>query len=167
MRDKNVRACTSACRKHIARLPPDLLWVEFYLSRRRELRANRGRKLAVYRHNLMEHLGEKSSFAVRASRPDWPKCFHPMAEMWSLAKTETFNVSLSCFACHACNKQRVRQEQIEITKAQAVEAGEHSTSRLSCAASKLLPTSGACSAPDGPCAVRSIHLLECLVAFLP
>lgn len=77
----------------MARLPPDLLWTEWYRGRKPELRhTTRGRHLAVYRHNLLDHIGAQSSFASRAVRPGWPRCFHPMSDIWSLAKTEKFNV---------------------------------------------------------------------------
>ena len=86
---------TPACprRKHTARLPPDLIWLEWFNGRRPELRAlTRGRPLAVYRANLLDHIGSHSSFAVRATRPKWPGCFDSMAGVWSLHKTERFQV---------------------------------------------------------------------------
>ena len=55
--------------------------------------ATRGRLLAIFRVNLLDHIGARSSFAVRAARPEWPRCFHPMSGIWSLAKSEQFNVS--------------------------------------------------------------------------
>ena len=82
-----------ACRKHTARLPPDLIWLEWFNGRRPELRAlTRGRPLAVYRSNLLDHIGSQSSFAVRTTRPKWPGCFDSMAGVWSLHKTERFQV---------------------------------------------------------------------------
>ena len=91
--DPMASSRSGACRKHTARLPPDLIWLEWFNGRRPELRAlTRGRPLAVYRSNLLDHIGSQSSFAVRTTRPKWPGCFDSMAGVWSLHKTERFQV---------------------------------------------------------------------------
>ena len=40
----------------------------------------------MYRHNLMEHLGAVSTFAVRPNRPKWPACYASMTKVWSARK---------------------------------------------------------------------------------
>lgn len=68
------------------------------MGQRIELRlTTRGRRLAVFRHNLLDHIGARSSFTVRANRPEWPRCYHPMSQIWSLGKREKFNVRTFCF----------------------------------------------------------------------
>ena len=82
------------CRDSIARLPPDLIWLDWVLARKPPIRQPlRNRPLAVYRYNLLDHIGTKSSFSVRVDRPSFPKCFDPMAEVWSIHQNERFQVS--------------------------------------------------------------------------
>jgi len=54
--------------------------------------ANRRRPMAAYRYNLLEHIGAVSSFKVRVDRPAFPKCYESMADVWSLARAERFQV---------------------------------------------------------------------------
>ena len=54
-------------------------------------RATTAGRVLVYRYNLMEHVGEVSTFAVRPGRPEWPRCYDPMSEVWSLGAAETFD----------------------------------------------------------------------------
>ena len=83
-------------RESIARLPPDLIWLDWVLGRKAQLRqALRKRPLAVYRYNLLDHIGTKSSFSVRVDRPSFPKCFDPMAKVWSIHSNERFQVHSS------------------------------------------------------------------------
>ncbi len=48
--------------------------------------------MAAYRNNLLEHIGTVSSFKVRVDRPAFPKCYESMADVWSLARAERFQV---------------------------------------------------------------------------
>ena len=83
-----------ACRMHTARLPPDLLWLEWFQGRRPETwDAVRGHPLYVYHRNLLDHIGALSSFAVRPERLPFPRCFDSMATVWSIHTKERFNVS--------------------------------------------------------------------------
>jgi len=77
---------------HVSRLPADLLWREWTEGRREDVRrTTAGRGVVVYRYNLMEHVGEVSTFAVRPERPRWPRCYEPMSSVWSLGRAETFD----------------------------------------------------------------------------
>lgn len=107
LRSGDVLALADYFWEHVARLPPDLLWAEWVRARsqrprpaalaglrRERLPAEpRGdlRPYVIYQHNLMRHLGEISSFAVRPDRPAWPGCFEPMAKAWSLATFERYD----------------------------------------------------------------------------
>ena len=74
-------------RQGISRLPPDLLYQE-WLEREKE---EAGRVEYVYEHNLLDHVGEVSSFDVRPERRGWPKCHQPLADAWSLGGIERFD----------------------------------------------------------------------------
>lgn len=52
----------------------------------------RGHPLYVYHKNLLDHIGTHSSFAVRPDRLPFPRCFDPMAHVWSIHALERFNV---------------------------------------------------------------------------
>ena len=39
------------------------------------------RPLAVYKYNMLAHVGAVSSFAVRPERARWPGCYEPMTEV--------------------------------------------------------------------------------------
>ena len=69
----------------VAKLPPDLNWIEFYRNQVRQ-----GHPLVVFEQNLLEHIGGTSSFAVRPNRPNWPGCFASMHAVWSLQQDEKF-----------------------------------------------------------------------------
>ena len=86
---------TATCRTRIERLPPDLIWLEWCSGRGPRTITNRRRPMAAYKYNLLEHIGTVSSFSVRVDRPSFPKCYESMADVWSLAKNERFQV------CHA------------------------------------------------------------------
>lgn len=60
------------------RLPPDLLWLEWFQGKHEAAEHVHGRFLAVYKYNLFQHIGTVSSFTVRPDRPRWPVCFDPM-----------------------------------------------------------------------------------------
>ena len=105
-------------RRNLARLPPDLLWLEYAVRQPRgptpaaeagastaatstaggagtDLEARRPslserRPYVVYRWNLLAHLGQVSSFAVRPGRSGWPGCYAPMARASSLRTEEKF-----------------------------------------------------------------------------
>ena len=74
--------------------PPDLLWVEWFSGKSTHTTANKRRPMAVYKYNLLEHMGKVSSFTVRVDRPDFPKCYESMADVWSLSRAERFQVRL-------------------------------------------------------------------------
>lgn len=94
LRDEHLPQLATYLRKHTARLPADLLWMEWIQGRKRELwDVTKGRPLAVYRSNLLDHIGAQSSFAVRTNRLPWPGCFESMATVWSLHKSERFQLS--------------------------------------------------------------------------
>ena len=82
------------CRAHTARLPPDLLWLEWFQGRAQETWDTvRGHPLYVYHKNLLDHIGTHSSFAIRPDRLPFPQCFDSMAKVWSIHPLERFNVS--------------------------------------------------------------------------
>lgn len=81
-------------RTRIEQLPPDLIWPEWFSGHGPRTIANRRRPMAAYRYNLLEHIGAVSSFTVRVDRPSFPKCYESMADVWSLAKAERFQVML-------------------------------------------------------------------------
>ena len=82
------------CRAHTARLPPDLLWLEWFQGRAQETwETVRGHPLYVYHKNLLDHIGTHSSFAIRPDRLPFPQCFDSMASVWSIHPKERFNVS--------------------------------------------------------------------------
>ena len=89
---------------HTARLPPDLLYAEWFKGSRQETwEVVRGRQQYVYHKNLLDHVGEQSSFAVRAERLPFPRCFASMADVWSIQGDERFQVKRSAAAVmHAC-----------------------------------------------------------------
>ena len=80
------------CRTRIELLPPDLIWPEWFSGHGHRTMANRRRPMAAYRYNLLEHIGAVSSFKVRVDRPAFPKCYESMADVWSLARAERFQV---------------------------------------------------------------------------
>ena len=82
------------CRTRIELLPPDLIWPEWFSGHGPRTMANRRRPMAAYRYNLLEHIGTVSSFKVRVDRPAFPKCYESMADVWSLARAERFQVLL-------------------------------------------------------------------------
>ena len=90
---------------HTARLPPDLLWLEWFQGRRPETwDAVRGHPLYVYHRNLLDHIGALSSFAVRPERLPFPRCFDSMATVWSIHTKERFNVRPSpARRCRTCS----------------------------------------------------------------
>ena len=78
-------------RQHIARYPPDLLWLDWFRGEQQGADAlPKGRPIYVYHKNLLDHLGAHSSFSVRAERPAFPACFASMADVWSLHAKERF-----------------------------------------------------------------------------
>lgn len=80
-------------RMHTARLPPDLLYAEWFVGNRQETWDTvRGRQQYVYHKNLLDHFGEHSSFSVRAKRLPFPRCFASMADVWSVQPKERFMV---------------------------------------------------------------------------
>jgi hypothetical protein len=64
------------------RLPPDLLWLEWFQGKREAAPYVQGRFLAVYKYNLFDHIGTVSSFTVRPNRPKWPGCFDNMSRAY-------------------------------------------------------------------------------------
>lgn len=81
---RHTRACRPPAasgverRNHTVRLPPDLLWLEWFQGKNEAAQHVSGRFLAVYRYNLFDHIGTVSSFSVRPDRPKWPGCFENM-----------------------------------------------------------------------------------------
>ena len=75
----------------MARLPADLLWVEWTRGQNQGAEAlGRSHSLYIYSRNLLDHLGAKSSFSVRVDRLPFPRCFDSMADVWSLDPRERF-----------------------------------------------------------------------------
>ena len=86
-----ARVLRAPRRQHIARYPPDLLWLDWFRGEKQAAGAlPRGRAVYVYHKNLLDHLGAHSSFSVRADRPAFPACFQSMADVWSLHAKERF-----------------------------------------------------------------------------
>ena len=77
-------------KRELARLPPDMLYTEWLEAKKREEK----RIQYVYRDNLLDHVGEVSTFGVRPARRKWPGCFEPLASAWSLARIETFDARM-------------------------------------------------------------------------
>ncbi len=69
-------------RNHTVRLPPDLLWLEWFQGKHEAAQHIGSRFLAVYKYNVFDHIGTISSFTVRPNRPKWPACFDPMANAY-------------------------------------------------------------------------------------
>mmetsp|Transcript_35408 Transcript_35408/g.59675 ORF Transcript_35408/g.59675 Transcript_35408/m.59675 type:complete len:456 (-) Transcript_35408:522-1889(-) len=90
MRSADLLLLSKYLREHTARLPPDLLWQE-WVAKSHQIPELEGRQLLVYKHNLLNHIGTVSSFAVRPNRPKWPGCYESMANVWSLMKMEQFD----------------------------------------------------------------------------
>eukprot|EP00884_Botryococcus_braunii_P003153 jgi/Botrbrau1/12839/Bobra.0045s0008.1 len=102
LKTEDLESLSGYMMKYTDKLPPDLLWVEWYSGRKPELysvigRGRNRRILYVYRYNLLDHIGFNSSFAVRAPRPAFPVCYDSMANVWSLAFSERF-LARSCKA---------------------------------------------------------------------
>ena len=94
MRQADLLPLAAFLRRHVTRLPPDLLWQEWASSgggREGQEAGSRRRPLLVFRQNLLAHTGDVSTFAVRPHRRAWPGCFAPMESVWSLAKAERFD----------------------------------------------------------------------------
>ena len=92
MRRKDLPPFAEYLATHVSRQPPDILWREWVEGRREDVRSHTlGRKVLVYKWNLMEHVGEVSTFAVRPNRPKWPRCYDQMKEVWSLSTAEKFD----------------------------------------------------------------------------
>ena len=103
------------CRAHTARLPPDLLWLEWFQGRAQETWDTvRGHPLYVYHKNLLDHIGTHSSFAIRPDRLPFPQCFDSMAKVWSIHPLERFNVSHSFpyFRVILCRSMMCKQRQV-------------------------------------------------------
>jgi len=90
MKSADLRLLSAYLRQHTARLPPDLLWQEWVSDAHKNPQI-RGRPLLVYKHNLLDHIGTVSSFAIRPNRPKWPGCYESMASVWSLSRMEQFD----------------------------------------------------------------------------
>ncbi|CAL5222351.1 g4702 [Coccomyxa viridis] len=91
---RNLPSLTSYMRAHTARLPPDLLWLEWFQGRAQETWDTvRGHPLYVYHKNLLDHIGTHSSFAIRPDRLPFPQCFDSMAKVWSIHPLERFNAA--------------------------------------------------------------------------
>ena len=90
----NSSHCLHHCRARIDVKPPDLLWVEWFSGKGTHTTSNIRRQMAAYKYNLLEHMGKVSSFTVRVDRPNFPRCYESMADVWSLSKAERFQVRL-------------------------------------------------------------------------
>ena len=69
----------------LARLPPDMLWGEWVAGQQ-----SRGRTEYIYKFNLLDHVGDVSSFTERADRKPFPGCHGLMEEVWSFPRQEMF-----------------------------------------------------------------------------
>ncbi len=107
------------CRTRIELLPPDLIWPEWFSGHGPRTMANRRRPMAAYRYNLLEHIGAVSSFKVRVDRPAFPKCYESMADVWSLAKAERFQVMPEERFC-PCNGTPVCTTLLKVTQLSVV-----------------------------------------------
>lgn len=88
----------SSCRKLTAKWPPDLIWLDWFNGRQPEIAPLvKGRPTAVFRYNLLDHIGAVSSFDVRVNRPAFPGCYEEMDTVWSLHDSERFKVLLALF----------------------------------------------------------------------
>jgi hypothetical protein len=92
MRSRDLLAFKQVLQRELTRLPPDLIyqgWLE-------NMREQQNRTQYIYRDNLLDHIGSVSSFSFdRPERPQWPKCFEPLASVWSFAAIERFDL-LKC-----------------------------------------------------------------------
>ncbi|KAK9919150.1 hypothetical protein WJX75_009727 [Coccomyxa subellipsoidea] len=75
-------------RLHTARLPSDLLYIEWLQGKRVDTNDSTSGKIQyVYQKNIMDHLGTLSSFAIRPERLPFPGCFNSMSDVWSLSRS--------------------------------------------------------------------------------
>ena len=92
LRSSDLPSLAAYLRKHLTRLPPDLLWREWAIAGGESMRtAKPARRLYTYRQNVWAHTGVVSTFAVRPLRRAWPACYAPMAAVWSLVAREQFD----------------------------------------------------------------------------
>jgi len=91
LRARDLRDFRAYLHKRMAALPPDMVY-QAWLG---EAKAARRRTQYVYRHNLLDHVGSVSSFAVRPHRGKWPRCLEDLALAWSLPPIDTF-MSKAC-----------------------------------------------------------------------
>ena len=92
MRSDDLKPFADYLAEHVSRQPPDILWREWVEGNRPDVRQHTGgRRMMVYRYNLMEHVGSVSTFAVRPNRPKWPGCYDSMTKVWSLSAGEKFD----------------------------------------------------------------------------
>ena len=104
MRSDDLNPFAEYLAEHVSRQPPDILWREWVEGRRPDVRAHTaGRRMIVYRYNLMEHIGKVSTFAVRPNRPEWPGCHDEMTKVWSLSAWEKFDNTCSAYDVSPCD----------------------------------------------------------------
>ena len=105
MRSADVPPLLGWWRQEIARLPPDLLWQEWIDPHAKNTEITnqvKGRPLVVFQHNLWDHMGSISTFAVRPERAKWPGCYEPMSKVWSLSAHEKFSRKCDAFEVSPC-----------------------------------------------------------------
>ena len=80
MRGEDVRVFAGYLSEHLARRPPDHLWVEWFAGERPQAQEHkRGRPHIAFRYNVLEHFGASSSLRDKAS-PHYALCYEELTE---------------------------------------------------------------------------------------
>ena len=80
LRGEDVSVFAGYLSEHLARRPPDHLWVEWFAGERPQSQAHkRGRPHIAFRYNVLEHFGASSSLRDKAS-PRYALCYEELTE---------------------------------------------------------------------------------------